>query len=265
VQAIVTICDKHYKALLPFWAKRIRSVTSMPVVVLSLAGAEISASPDYEVISINQLGNPFPAELPHHACAEKLRIFHHLPEKLNEVLFVDVDVLVFNDFWTKANYFQIAQSALVAAPDLFIGYKEKMEEEFEVFDPNFRMKFFPDGRYFYFNTGVFFASRSIHADIFRATLKTWSEYVGCIGRYPSIFDQNILNYCLIKLGVDVVPMPVQNNCLRQYDSVWIDGCLRLDGERVNVYHFNGGDAAIKLRRWHEFNQRYGGRDEYAST
>lgn len=254
MQTIVTVCNKDYQILLPHWLEKIRSVTAMPVMVLALAGTETSTIPDCTIITVNPVGNPFPADLPDHACAEKLRIFHHLPKDVDDILFLDVDLMVLNDFWTGDDYLRSSRHSFIAAPDLFVGYKEKMEVEFQPFDPGFRMKFFPDGQYFYFNTGAFFASRTAHGRFFAESLKVWSDYVALTGKYPSIFDQNVFNYCLIRFGVDVIPMPIQNNCLRQYNPDWVDGRLQLHGKTVNAYHFNGGNADIKLRRWQELNQ-----------
>lgn len=254
MQTIVTVCNKDYQMLLPLWLEKIRSVTAMPVTVLALADTETKDISDCTVIHIAPAGNPFPANLPDHACAEKLRIFHHLPKDVDEILFLDVDLMVIRDFWTDDNYFHSSRHSFIAVPDLFVGYKEKMEAEFQPFDPQFRMKFFPDGQYFYFNTGAFFASRMAHSRLFAESLKVWSDYVALTGKYPSIFDQNVFNYCLIRFGVDVIPMPIQNNCLRQYNPELKGGRLQLYGKTVNAYHFNGGDADIKLRRWQELNQ-----------
>ncbi|TRZ51975.1 hypothetical protein D4S03_04195 [bacterium] len=257
MQTIVTVCNKDYQTLLPLWLGEVRLVTAMPVTVLALAGTETNSISDCTVIPIDPAGNPFPADMSDHACAEKLRIFHHLPKDVEEVLFLDIDVMVLNDFWTGANYLRSSRRSFIAAPDLFVGYKEKLEAEFQPFDPEFRMKYFSNGQYFYFNTGAFFASRTAHSRLFAESLKVWSEYVSLTGKYPSIFDQNVFNYCLIRFGVNVIPMPIQNNCLRQYNPVWVGGRLQLQGKTVNAYHFNGGNAEVKLRRWQELNQHLG--------
>jgi len=171
-----------------------------------------------------------------------------------------VDVLVLRAFWKLEPYFAISDSRLVLTPDLFVGYKEKMEEEFQPFDPDFRMRYTEDGGFFYFNTGVFFASRETHATWFSRFLETWKDYLSTTGKRPSIFDQNMINYCLIRFDLSVHPMPVTNNCLRQYETFSIeDGRPTLNGEEVNAYHFNGGDGDNKLERWRDLLRRMEGR------
>lgn len=252
MRAITTICNKPYQILLPVWVDQARSLTDMPIFVLAIEETRIDSGLKCEFIEISRNGNPFPFELPDHACAEKQRIFKHLPDSVSEVLFVDIDVMLLHDFWSNSRYFEISTQEFVACPDLFVGYKEKMEDEFRPFNDKFRMKYFPDGTYYYFNTGVFFASRKAHSNLFDESLKTWSEYVSQVGRYPSIFDQNVFNYCLIRFGIEVCLMPIQNNCLRQYDTVMKNGELFLDNKIVNAMHFNGGEAEIKLSRWMQF-------------
>jgi hypothetical protein len=254
---IVTICTKDYEPLLPLWLGRIRAITPLPVTVLAVGATIVHPALDCTIIPINPSGNPFPPGTPDHACAEKLRIFDHLTQEVEDVLFIDVDVLVLNDFWTGSGYFDHSRQALIAAPDLFVGYKEKMEEEFYPFDPNFRMKHFPNGGYFYFNTGVFFAARSAHANLFSRFLEVWIRYVRSTGKYPSIFDQNLINYCLITFNTEVAPMPIQNNCLRQYNPAVFEGSVLLHGRTVNAYHLNGGTAETKLSRWHDFAKQLG--------
>ncbi len=254
MRAIVTICGGSYRILLNRWLERLRRFTDLPIFVLLLGQTEIDCAVECQLLRVDPSGNPFPEQSSDHACAEKQRIFKHLPHEITEVLFIDIDVLVLSDFWSSEGYFSKSQDALVAAPDLFIGYKEKMECEFQPFDPAFRMKFFSDGRHYYFNTGVFFASRQRHEMIFRRCLETWARYVSKVGRYPSIFDQNVFNYCLITFNVPVKPMPVQNNCLRQYSKAIQNRKVFHDNSEVLVMHFNGGDAQTKLARWLEFEQ-----------
>lgn len=235
-------------------------MTDLPVVVLTLEGADITGMADCEIVRVSNAGNPFPSDLPDHACAEKLRVFKHVPEAISEILFLDVDVLVLNDFWSEKGYFSLSHKAFIASLDLFVGYKEKMEDEFKVYDPSFQMKFLPDGNYLYFNTGVFFASRKKHEAVFTKIVDVWIDYVHRIARYPSIFDQNIFNYCMIAFGMEVMPMPIQNNCLRQYTKVIDSGRVYLDGLEVSAIHFNGGDAETKLSRWLEFEKELGDSD-----
>ncbi|MFA5031013.1 MAG: hypothetical protein WC495_05505 [Patescibacteria group bacterium] len=254
---IVTICNASYAGLLEPWLAAIRRLTDLPVAVLCLNGFTPELKLPCNVIKVSEEGNPFSEDLPDHACAEKLRIFDHLPE-VNHVLFIDVDVLILRAFWELEAYFSISEHNLVLTPDLFVGYKEKMEEEFQPFDPSFRMRYTNDGGFFYFNTGVFFASREAHALWFRRFFATWEDYLSKTGKRPSIFDQNIINYCLIRFNLPVHSMPVTNNCLRQYEAFTVEGGHPfLNGEQVNAYHFNGGDAAKKLNRWMDLLHRLG--------
>ena len=197
---------------------------------------------------------PFPLIFQITRAREKVRVFDHLPREISEILFLDADVMVLKDFWSDQSYFSACRQSFIASPDLFVGYKEKMEDEFRIYDPSFRMRFFPDGKYRYFNTGVFFASREKHSGLFTKTIDLWADYVHKTGRYPSVFDQNVINYALIRFNVEVTPMSVQNNCLRQYPKIVTSGRVFLDGLEVNAVHFNGGDAETKLSRWIEFEK-----------
>jgi len=255
-RAIVTICNADYATLLPFWGAAIQRVTNLPIFVLCLNGCMPPRQAGLRFIQVDPSGNPFPENLPDHACAEKMRIFNHLPQAIDQVLFLDLDVLIISPFWDDGEFFNRSRHQIVMCPDLFVGYKEKMEAEFQSYDPSFRMKFNPDGSYFYFNTGVFFASRQMHEPWFRQFLDTWEDYVVKLSTYPSIFDQNVFNYCLIRYVQNVHQMPVLNNCLRQYEKQTIsDGRLFLGDQAVNAYHFNGGDSKKKLERWHEMVRR----------
>lgn len=256
MKAIVTVCNANYSPLLSYWSVAVRKVTDLPIFVLCLNGHVPMEQSNLKLIKTDSVGNPFPENLPDHACAEKVRVFEHLPQEVEQILFLDLDLLVMYPFWRNNDLFEKSRTKLVMCPDLFVGYKEKMEAEFRLYDPLFRMKFNPDGSYFYFNTGVFFASRSAHQQLFRLFLEIWKNYVERMSTYPSIFDQNIFNYCLIRYGVNVFQMPVLNNCLRQYEKQEIvDGKIMLNGQIVNSYHFNGGDSSKKLERWQEMVQK----------
>ena len=256
MRAIVTICNQGYSELLEYWLGALRKVSDLPVFFICLDGFSPSLPDNAVRIMPNSTTNPFPVNTPDHACAEKLRIFEHLPSYISQVLFIDIDVLVKHPFWESEDYFSISEKMIAICPDLFVGYKEKMESEFKPFDPSFKMKFKADSSYFYFNTGVFYVSRAAHAEWFSIFLKTWADYVKVIGKYPSIFDQNIFNYCLIKHNLSVHQMPVVNNCLRQYEKLTIqDGELLLDGNIVNAYHFNGGDGKKKMERWKDMQSK----------
>lgn len=255
MKALVSICNFSYSKLLRLWYSAIRKMSDIQIYVILLNEFVPENISGINFISANPGGNPFSPELPDHACAEKLRFFRHLPQEINSVFFLDIDVLALQNFWDNTEYFEASKRYLVMCPDQFVGYKEKMEEEFRLFDPAFRMKFNLDGSYFYFNTGVFFANRKLHEKLFSQILDVWQKYVSSQGRMPSIFDQNIINYCLIKYGVNVLAMPIQNNCLRQYGAVIQNGKLILNGKSVKTYHFNGGDGEIKYSRWMDLLDR----------
>jgi len=250
MNVIATICNKEYSPLLKYWLSAIRKVSDTPIFLLCLNGYSPNNYKEVSVIKVDSAGNPFPFDKPDHACAEKTRLFKFLPKKVDSVLFIDIDIMVLRPFWEEENFFGISHDKLVMCPDLFIGYKEKMEEEFRIYDPNFHMKFKPDGSYFYFNTGVFFSHREKHEDWFGRLLSIWKDYIDKTSSYPSIFDQNIFNYCLIKDSISVFDMPITNNCLRQYQTQYIEGGkLLLNNQVINAYHFNGGDVIKKLERW----------------
>lgn len=254
--AIVTICNRDYGPLLDLWISSLRPLTSLPLYVLTINDFVPVTRSNIIVLPINPSGNPFPPHLPDHVCAEKLRLFEHLPPEISRVLFLDVDVWVLHPFWNIDGCFGGSRSELVMCPDLFVGYKERMNDEFQPYDPGFQMRFNSDGSYCYYNTGVFFASRRTHAQWFSRFLETWRDYVIRMARYPSIFDQNIFNYCLIRYSIEVQPLSVLNNCLRQYEpQIESLRLLTLNAQPVNAYHFNGGDARMKHARWLEMRAR----------
>ncbi len=249
MNAIVTICNGEYSKLFDLWYKALRKMTGIPIFVLCLNGYLPKNRHNLEIVSVDPNGNPFQPDSPDHACAEKLRIFQHLPNQIKSILFLDVDVLVLQNFWEKSDYFDTTNGSLVICQDFFVGYKEKMEAEFKPFDPYYCMKFYNNGSYCYFNTGVFFASRNQHKEFFLKSLEMWKQYIASQNRLPSIFDQNIINYCINKFNIKISVMPIQNNCLRQYNTVLYNRNLILNNQPVNVYHFNGGDGTIKYSRW----------------
>jgi len=256
MNALVTVCTESYAPLASLWLERMKQLTQLPIFVVCV-GDWTYDFVDATVILADAPTNPFPAATPDHACAEKLRVFRHLPKEIDQVLFVDTDIMVINSFWND-DLFASSQTQLMIVPDHFVGYKEKIEDEFRPFDPAFKMKFLPTGEYFYFNTGVFFASRQAHESRFEECLEVWRSYVKTLGRLPSVFDQNVFNYYLISRGVGVSPLPLQNNCLRQYSHVIKEGRLFLDNLPVNAFHFNGGEGKIKLERWLQLQRLLGG-------
>lgn len=251
-RAIITICNKGYEALLPLWVDRMLSLTKTPIYIL-LLDSDITKFRDAECnyVYVWNEWNPFPKGWPDHACAEKLRIFQHIPSDINEVLFLDLDILLINNFWDKSNYFSLSETNFIACLDLFVGYKEKMEAEFWEFDPGFKMKYLPDGNYHYFNTGVFFANRNTHFGLFATFLSDWEKYVQLTWHFPSIFDQNMINYCLIRYEIQTIALPLQNNCLRQYEKSFENNIYIMNGLPINALHFNGWTAELKVSRWHE--------------
>lgn len=255
MKAIATICNAPFAGLLNLWYPQLRKLTSLPIFVLCLDGFVPEKKDGMQTIEVNPDGNPFSTDLPDFACAEKLRLFDHLPQEISLVFFLDLDVLVLRNFWDEKKYFEKSSTQMVACPDTFVGYKEKMEDEFKPFDPTFSMKFNPDGSHFYFNTGVFFASRLLHGKLFPSFLSIWKDYVESQGKLPSVFDQNLINYCLIKYELAVFPLPLHSNCLRQYGAEIVAGKLALNGKLVDAYHFNGGDGEIKCARWLELLQK----------
>lgn len=249
-RAIVTICNEGFGPLLEHWVSATRKVSDLPLVILCLNGFQPRIDVDgLMLVDVNPNGNPFPLGIDH-VYAEKLRIFQHIPKCLSEILFLDLDILLLSAFWESEDYFSMSRENLVLCPDLFVGYKEKMEAEFRSYDQSFRMQFNPDGSYFYFNTGVFFVSRGAHALWFERFLEVWVDYVRVMKRHPSLPDQHLINYCLIKFGIPVYQMSLVNNCLRQYEVQTIrDGRVWLNDQAVQAYHFNGGDCQKKVERW----------------
>lgn len=249
-RAIVTICDEGFGPLLSRWISAVKKVSDLPMIALCLDGFR----PDHNIdglmlITVNPNGNPFQTDIAH-VYAEKLRIFQHIPKFVSEILFLDLDVLLLERFWKTRDYFDMSKEKLVICPDLFVGYKEKMGDEFQAYDQTFHMQFNPDRSYFYFNTGVFFASREIHAKWFEKFLDIWIDYVRVIKKHPLLYDQHLINYGLTKYGLAVHQMSILNNCLRQYEIQNVrDGNILLNEKKIRAYHFNGGDCEKKVGRW----------------
>lgn len=251
-KAILTICNKWYEILISLWVDRMLLLTKTPIYIF-LLDSDILKHRENECnyIYVWKEWNPFPVDLPDHACAEKLRIFQHIPNNINEILFVDLDILVINNFWDNSDYFSMSENNFIACLDLFVWYKEKMEYEFWEFDPNFKMKYLSDGNYHYFNTGVFFANRNTHAELFKMFLSDWVKYVQFTWKYPSIFDQNLINYCLIKYKTQTNILPLENNYLRQYEKTFENNVYVSKKSIINALHFNWWTSELKASRWNE--------------
>lgn len=248
MRAIVTLCDGCYQPLLPLWLTRLRILTELPVYIIALPGFSATVHDLCQIVRVDHTANPMPSGSWEYGLAEKLLVFEHLPTEVTEILFLDVDVLVLGDFWSTGHFEQCTHS-LVICQDFFVGYKEHLEQQFAVFDPSFQMGFYPDGTYRYYNSGVFFASRALHAREFRNCLEVGRAFIQRVGSPPPLFDQSLLNYWIVKTELAVTVMPIENNCLRHYSPAIQEGKMVLGGKKVNAYHFNGGTPTIKHTRW----------------
>jgi hypothetical protein len=168
---------------------------------------------------------------------------------ISAVLLTDVDVMVLRDFWTAPQYFHHSHSHIVASPDLYVGYKEQMEEEFRPYDATFRLRRVAGDGWWYFNTGVLFISRKCHSEFLASCVTTWLDFISLTGKAPRLWDQHIFNYRITRDRIAILPLSPCNNCLRQYPFVLSQCGPSLHGEYCGALHFNGGEPQVKHERW----------------
>jgi hypothetical protein len=187
-------------------------------------------------------------------CALKLSIWELLPPRFQTVVIVDVDTIFLED--VAGHVIQRVRSSgrLVAARDLYVGYKENMGEAFRVLGRPWSPSHDDLGRQNYINTGLLGVRRE-HAGFMGAVLEEWRRYVRVVQQDPPLWDQGVFNYCLDigRFGCaweDVDVLEPRFNALKEYElAVDLDrGCVVMNGESVGMLHFNGGSVAQKLAR-----------------
>ena len=251
----MTIIDGNYGVLFSYWLTGVKSFIQEPVFVLV---ADEDGERWRSVCRDEAVGwieaydrHELSGESTHHATAKKCFLFDYLPAEVESILFLDVDALVVSPINVEGYFAKAETGRLLLVVDYYVGYKEKLEQEMQMFDPEFQMKFFDDGRYFYFNTGVFFVGRDSRV-FFRRVYRDWVSYYHQTGQLPSIYDQNILNYGMIKYGQSIEELPTTMNCLRQYQYTIQWPRILLGEKQVQIIHFNGGTPDLKLERMQPF-------------
>jgi lipopolysaccharide biosynthesis glycosyltransferase len=243
---VVTIVNYPYLCLLDGWVKRVRSFLNPTAIYVICADDDSWKS--CEGGEFIRLKGPSSHELSiskmHHASALKLFLFDLLPQSVTQCVFLDVDIIALNLVEPSA-FIPPSDELISLVPDYFVGYKEKMESEFRLFDPAFKLKFYPDGRHYYFNLGVFRASRPIQP-MFKSIYKEWDNFIRRIGKPPSILEQNMVNYHLMKNDINVHELPISLNCLRSYSIVVKGGAVYYNTEPVSLFHLNGSKPREKL-------------------
>jgi hypothetical protein len=244
--AVCTIVSASYVPLFSIWLAGVRRFLPFEVVVLDVSPDRVLSRVrcDCEIIPVRSRHALSISEA-HHATGWKLQVFNALPARYDGVVFIDVDVMCLSVPVTLCAAAARQSANMAMAVDYFVGYKETLEDEMRLFDRNFRVRFFPDGRQYYFNTGVWWAPR-ITTNLFEEAFVAWNHYYAATGRLPSIWDQNIFNYVITKSQTAIDELPVTENCLRQYaPSRDKHGHLVVNGQLVNLMHFNGGTVEAK--------------------
>lgn len=261
---IVTCATKEYRLLLPLFIRTITEIYDISIVIVTLSEDEEALREYVDAFNLprNVKIHALPpiALLPQDAatqgCALKLRVWDVLPPSTYRCLFLDVDIVLVTDICKQINPEILMSSGIIAVRDEYIGYKEKMAEEFAPLGHPWVPHFDADGNRLYCNTGLLISSRH-HALFFAHVLRLWSHFVDHTGNNPSIWDQNIFNYCLDLPSAhspctwrDMVVLNPQFNALKEY-PIYIDldrGVTCLKEQPVYALHFNGGNLVAKYAR-----------------
>lgn len=245
--AVVTVVSDSFEPLLDLWITRVKACFDFPIVVLDATTIGISSRWScVEYVRVGQHNLSIREDI--HAAGWKLLVELVLPRRYTGVFFLDLDILCIERPKTLFKYACQEPSKIAMSVDHFVGYKEILEQEMREFDKQFAMRFFDDGRFYYFNTGVWWSPRR-KLSFFLKAYQYWEKYYLKVGRLPAILDQNIFNYAASKHNELINELPSSENCLRQYPFVLsADARPVLDGTPVSLFHFNGGDAALKLER-----------------
>ncbi|MCU1284111.1 MAG: hypothetical protein JWO13_461 [Acidobacteriales bacterium] len=255
---ITTAVTSNYMLLLPtFWhfCREYGGVSALRLLTLDserhLLAAYLESTglaDDMELFAMPVYQN-IPLDMASQSCALKLRIWEAMPDAKQHI-FIDVDMLMLT--W-PSEFLETGSSKLFASRDGYIGFKEKMKDEFAFLNEDWSPCFDAEGRK-YANTGLLISNPS-HALFFANVLHKWAEFFRKSGKPPSIWDQNVFNYCLDlgRFGLSwngVQLLDASFNSLKEYPNyVNLDlGYLSLNGEAVKLLHFNGGSPLLKYCR-----------------
>ncbi|WP_145915444.1 hypothetical protein [Geobacter anodireducens] len=267
INVVVIVAIGNYILLLP---NLIRSILGLNkyVNILIITNSTKEAEEYLNVsnikgnISISQANyiNELPHDIATQGCATKLAVWRYLDTSVNNALIVDADVVFLRQTEDSILNINLGQNMqFAAAIDRYVGYKEKIGEEFSWIKQNWVPRYV-NGERLYVNTGIIFASRKVRR-FFENVLSLWKHYIRMIGNNPSIWDQNIFNYCL-DIGTygcsweNVNVLPVEYNYLKEYDAcVELDEHGLLKGDNyIKALHFNGGTLLQKYTRASKLHQ-----------
>lgn len=245
--AIVTVVSDSFEPLLELWISRVSSCFDLPIVVFDATKTGVRSRWAWvECVRVGRHSLSMREDL--HAAGWKLLADRALPRRYTGMVFLDLDTLCIRHPQRLLECAEQGVSRIAMSVDRFVGYKEALEEEMRRFDNRFAMQFFDDGRFYYFNTGVWWAPRH-KLEFFAKAYEYWESYYSKVGCLPAILDQNIFNYAICKHSEVIEELPGSENCLRQYPFTFGgDGRPVLEDTAVSILHFNGGDAALKFER-----------------
>lgn len=261
--SIVTVATGRYLFLAPYFIRSIRKREKSLPIFLIVGPEEIQRAEQLLELSncssgVICLGIPRIERLPDdeatQGCARKLVVWDVLPDKFSHAIFLDIDTVVIGQLFDEIVKILNITDRLLLARDNYVGFKEKMEEEFAVLDRRWIPGFDGDGKRKYCNTGLMVSKRE-DCVFFEEVLLEWSRFVELTGTNPSIWDQNIFNYCLdvgsfSRSWRDVLILDERFNALKEYE-VCIDldrSMISLSGQSPLLLHFNGGDLLTKIAR-----------------
>ncbi len=261
--SITTVATGQYLVLVPFFIKSVREWSSEITIYLFVNPTEVELAVkflklskcEHNVICVGVPPLPYlPDDLAIQGCARKLLVWDFLPPIFTHSIFIDVDTVVVGNLFEELENVLNISDQLLLARDCYVGFKEKMGDEFAPLEREWRPHFDKNNVRKYCNTGLI-VSRREDSVFFQEVLAEWSKFIELTGKSPSIWDQNIFNYCLdvgsfSKCWKDVFILDERFNALKEYE-IFVDldsSMISLAGEPVLLMHFNGGDLLTKIAR-----------------
>lgn len=257
----VPIVGRHF-VLLPLFLQSLLRVTSLEVFLLTDPGCRgrltellgaWNLDDKVQVVESRPIEG-VPDDAASQGCALKLVCWEFLPAVIQNVIILDSDVVVLQDFISDVLNPVVQHSRLVLARDSYVGFKERMGDDFAILGEPWQPSFDEQGRRLYCNTGLIGATRS-HRTFFLEVLDTWRRIVALKQCNPPLWDQGVLNFCLdvgryLCRWSDVEVLDERFNALKEYDIVLnLDSSqVSLDDQAVTMLHFNGGDIITKYAR-----------------
>lgn len=261
--AFVTVCLGSHLVMAPLFVRSVRKYYKHIPMYLLTRESDIQtiksllnlAGLEQEVICVAIADIPgLYMEDATQACARKLSFWGALPPKVLRVALIDIDAVLLGDLLGEIGVDRLKSSKMCLVRDSYIGFKEIMGKEFSVLERSWEPIYDALNRRKYCNTGLVISSRH-HQIFFDEVIDMWREFTKRVGTNPSIWDQNVFNYCL-DLGQfhstwnEVEILDEHYNTLKEYRiELNLDrGFLLLDNSPVLLLHFNGGDTITKYAR-----------------